>query len=508
VRVIGEEAAASGDSPPYVYAEPRPAALIESLRAFGYTTEAAIADLIDNSITATARHIALDFFWNGQNSYIALHDDGRGMPPDVITAAMRPGDRSPLEERSPNDLGRFGLGLKTASFSQCRELTVASRARAGEISVRRWDLDYVGSVGEWRLLTSPPREIPGVADLLGGTTGTVVVWTRLDRIVGQAAVDDHRAHDRFLQLADRVKRHLAMTFHRFLEGPKRLRLVVNGAAVVPWDPFMTKEPATQVLPVEPLHLNYHRVTVRPYVLPHRSKLSTKAQHDGAGIKGWNAQQGFYIYRNNRILVAGDWLGLGFQKEEHCKLARIALDFTNASDEDWQIDVKKSTARPPAPLVRDLQAIAKFSRDRAQEVYRHRGKVISRKASADFVFAWQQVVRHGRVRYRVNRAHPVVAEALDAPKPERSRLERLLRFVEETVPVPLIGVSIAQTSDEPATPFEGVPSKELALVLRETLQSMVAKGVRANEAVERLATVEPFSNYPALIAELSEQMESP
>jgi Histidine kinase-, DNA gyrase B-, and HSP90-like ATPase len=507
VSVINRVAAADHQSAPYVYAEPRPAALIESLRAFGYTPEAAIADLIDNSITAKAGRIALDFFWNGGDSYISLHDDGIGMSSDVITSAMRPGDRSPREGRSPNDLGRFGLGLKTASFSQCRELTVASRTRTGGVNVRRWDLDYVGSVGEWRLLTSPPDALPAVAGLLGRAAGTVVVWTKPDRIVGDAAVDDHRAHDRFLELADRVKRHLAMTFHRYLEGPKRLGLVVNGATVMPWDPFMTKEPATQALPVEPLHFNNQRVSVRPYVLPHRSKLSTNAQQEGAGIKGWNAQQGFYVYRNNRILVDGDWLGLGFQKEEHCKLARIALDITNAADEDWQIDVKKSTARPPTPLVRDLQAIAKFSRDRAQEVYRHRGKVISRSVSADYVFAWQQVVRHGKVRYRINRAHPVVAEALDGPKPERLRLERLLRFVEETVPIPLIGLSIAQAGDEQASPFEGAASNELAIVLRETLQSLLAKGLRVNEAIERLSTVEPFSSYPALIAELSERMES-
>ena len=487
-------------------AEPRPAALIESLRAFGYTPEAAIADLIDNSITAGAKTVALEFHWDGRDSFIAITDDGRGMTADTLTSAMRPGDRSPLEERSSKDLGRFGLGLKTASFSQCRELTVASHARGSTKAVRRWDLDYVGAVGQWRLLTSGPTGLE--LNNLVPARGTIVIWTQLDRIVGDADVDDADSHDLFLRVADRVHQHLAMTFHRFLEGPRRLRFTINGSAVTGWDPFMTKEPATQYFPAEPLTVNGQRITVRPYVLPHRSKLSTTAQRDGAGMKGWNGQQGFYVYRNNRILVAGDWLGLGFQKEEHCKLARIALDITNASDEAWQIDVKKSTARPPAAIVKDLRGIAKFTRDRAQEIYRHRGKVILRKAAADFVFAWQEVVRHGKVRYRVNREHPVVAKALDVPKPERTRIERLLRFVEETVPLPLIGLTISKALDEPASPFEGVPSKELTAVLRETLQNMVIKGIPPSDALERLAVVEPFSNYPKLIAEIADEIEVP
>jgi hypothetical protein len=488
----------------WVLAEPRPSALIESLRAFGYTPEAAIADLIDNSIAAGSRTVALEFYWAGKDSHISITDDGAGMTADALTSAMRPGDRSPLEERSTKDLGRFGLGLKTASFSQCRELTVASRASRAQPAIRRWDLDYVGSVGQWRLLTTGPDDV----DLFNRVPkrGTVVLWTRLDRVVGDAEVDDADAHDRFLRFADRVRQHLAMTFHRFLEGPRRLRFTINGTAVAAWDPFMTKEPATQVLPAEPLTVLGQRVVVRPYVLPHRSKLSTAAQRDGAGLKGWNGQQGFYVYRNNRILVAGDWLGLGFQKEEHCKLARIALDITNSSDEAWQIDVKKSTARPPAVVAKDLQSIAKFTRDRAQEIYRHRGKVISRKAAADFVFAWQEVVRHGKVRYRLNRKHPVVAEALDVPKSERTRVERLLRFVEETVPLPLIGLTISQAVDEPASPFEGVPSKELTLVLKETLQNMVRKGTRPGDAIQQLAVVEPFSNYPGLTAEIAEEIE--
>jgi anti-sigma regulatory factor (Ser/Thr protein kinase) len=114
--------------------------MIESLRAFGYSTQSAIADLIDNSISAGARNVWVTFLWDGDNSHVIVRDDGRGMDPAALRNAMRPGSRNPLEERDAGDLGRFGLGLKTASFSQCRRLTVASRTDGTPVEVRRWDL--------------------------------------------------------------------------------------------------------------------------------------------------------------------------------------------------------------------------------------------------------------------------------------------------------------------------------------------------------------------------------
>jgi hypothetical protein len=153
------------ESDVYDIAAPRPEALIQSLRAFGYDLSTAIADILDNSISASSKNIAIDFFWNAEDSYISIRDDGCGMSEDELINAMRPGSRSPLEVRSKNDLGRFGLGLKTASFSQCTKLTVASRTKGGSYSTRCWDLSYVTQCGEWCLdpliLNSRIRDIYG-----------------------------------------------------------------------------------------------------------------------------------------------------------------------------------------------------------------------------------------------------------------------------------------------------------------------------------------------------------
>lgn len=176
--------------------EPHADALIESLRAFGYTPASAVADLIDNSISAGARNVWLDFTWGGESSRISIRDDGCGMTRDALVSALRPGSLSPTVQREKHDLGRFGLGLKTASFSQCRRVTVATRASASPLVIRRWDLDYVSQYREWRLLHGAA---PGSEPLINvhEPTGTQVLWDVMDRIVGTAREGDQQAYRRF-----------------------------------------------------------------------------------------------------------------------------------------------------------------------------------------------------------------------------------------------------------------------------------------------------------------------
>ena len=303
------------DAGAYEIVAPHAAALVESLRAFGYTHQGAIADLIDNSISAGARNVWLDFAWDGPASSIAIRDDGSGMTSAQLVSAMRPGSRSPLDKRADDDLGRFGLGLKTASFSQCRRLTVTSKTQKDGGVTRRWDLDYIGRTSEWRLLAGPaPGSESRLALMDEQDCGTQVLWECLDRIVDGSPTDDLRSHRRFLDLVAQVEAHVAMTFHRFLSDRKGISIHVNGRTVEAWDPFLEGSAATWQLGEERLHLHGAAITIRPYILPHHTKIDADTHTRAGGVGGWNAQQGFYVYRNRRLLVAGDWLGLGFQKE--------------------------------------------------------------------------------------------------------------------------------------------------------------------------------------------------
>jgi hypothetical protein len=483
--------------------EPNAPAMIESLRAVGYTVQAAVADLIDNSISAHSRNVWVSFHWDGSRSFVSITDDGDGMDGESLTEAMRLGSRGPLEDRDPSDLGRFGLGLKTASFSQCRRLTVWSRTDAPDFAVRCWDLDYVCETGEWRLLKeAAPGPSARSALLKEPRPKTIVVWENLDRLTDNRPVDDERAHDRFLETIEAVEKHLAMVFHRFLEPPTELAIWINGQPIAPWDPFLRAESATQQLAEETFATDNGRVVVRPFVLPHHTRLSLDVHQRAAGPGGWNARQGFYVYRNRRLLVPGDWLHLGFQKEEHAKLARIQVDIPNTLDSTWQIDVKKSTARPPGALREELRRIAKVTRKRATEIYRHRGKVIARSATRSDSFVWKQIVRHGKVSYRVNREHPFVQDALELAGENRKQVESLIRVIEETVPAPLISLQSSQAPDEQALPFDGATS-EVAGLLQRLFDSLRASGLTREEARVRLAAIEPFNHFAELIAILED-----
>ena len=486
---------------PFEVVRPNASAMIESMRAFGYSTQSAIADLIDNSLSANATTVWIEFFWDGASSYISVTDDGDGMSATELSDAMRLGSRSPREVRAATDLGRFGLGLKTASFSQARRLSVESKRADAIPAVRQWDLDYVAACGDWRLLTSVEsatrKRLPRLADLPHGTT---VLWEHLDRVVGAAGVNDDRAKARFLELAGVVEKHVAMVFHRFLGRPKAFRILIHGQSVEPWDPFLADLPATQRLAEEHLTLHGQRVVVRPFILPHHSRLTLTQHKIAAGVGGWNAQQGFYIYRNRRLLVAGDWLRLGFQKEEHCKLVRIQVDLPNSLDADWSIDVKKATARPPGPLRDDLQRIASVARQRATEIYRHRGKVIARPASQDYAFVWDRVVRRGRTFYRVNREHPLIRATraiLDHDQAES--FDATLRLVEETVPTPLIALDHSQAPEAQATPFEDTPTAGVIAVMERIYISLRADGLSDAAARERISSMEPFQLFPEIVA---------
>lgn len=490
----------SGSEEQYDLVGPRADSLMESLRATGYSLPDAVADLIDNSLTAGARNIWLAFHWAGHDSSVSLMDDGLGMTRPALINAMRMGSQSPLEERAGTDLGRYGLGLKTASISQARSLTVASRVSGDpEINVRRWDLDHIASVRDWHLLKSATAEGNNHLSVLGEMSqGTVVLWEKVDRLVGEDEASDARARRNFLEAARGVEAHIAMVFHRFMRGPKAVAFWINGQRITPWDPFLVDQEATQRLPIEALGEPGAKITVEPYVLPHHSRLTAEEHSMAGGPGGWNAQQGFYVYRNRRLLLAGDWLGLGYRKEEHYKLARILVDLPNSMDKEWDIDVRKSKARPPVFLRDELRRIARITRERAVTVYRHRGKTLARSGQASPIFVWQRSVRSKRVSYVINREHPLIREALQADVLDSSRLHRLLRLIEEYIPIQAIWVDAAEGDETQSQPFDSAPSEELILMIQMLYRAFRISGLSHTEAMARLSSTEAFGDRYELI----------
>lgn len=293
--------------------------------------------------------------------------------------------------RESTDLGRFGLGLKTASFSQCSRLVVASRRQGCPVSVRVWDLATVLKTDDWIVDDElAPEEEALVAPLADVASGTIVLWRRLDRLVGEAQVDDEKSRLDFQRTAREVEGHVAMVFHRYLEGSRpRLRIFVNGNSdefrIRPWDPFCTTHSATQQMPEVRRGSADGFIQLQGFVLPHKDRFEADDYVAAGGPAGWTSQQGFYVYRNQRLLVSGSWLGLGqpkrWARDEQHKLARIRLDVPNSLDSSWSIDIKKSTAKPPLDLREWLTRHAERVRFDAREVFVHRGARITSATQA-------------------------------------------------------------------------------------------------------------------------------
>jgi uncharacterized membrane protein YgcG len=345
------------------------------MRDLGYGFNEAIADLVDNSITAGAHKVDVTFSFDGAESWVRISDDGRGMDAGTITEAMRYGAS---REYEADDLGKFGLGLKTASMSQCRCLTVASRTSkaVARVEARQLDLDYIEENDVWDILIVGADERPdALVEPLRTGRGTVVLWEYLDRILTYQDPGGGWARRHMISLAGELDAHLGMVFHRFLAGEvprKKLRIRINGSAVEPWDPFARDEPKTETGATQDLELSTPEgsgiVHMAPFVLPPKASFSSEAAWRRlAGPNAWNRQQGFYIYRANRLIQSGGWSNLR-TADEHTKLARIALLFSPELDAAFGINVAKMRVSLPPELAARIEEPVNRIVRRARMVY--------------------------------------------------------------------------------------------------------------------------------------------
>lgn len=474
-------------------AAPSAASLIEAMRDIGYTLETALADVIDNAITARAKVIQVIYDTNASEPFLAIVDDGDGMGGKELLDAMRPGSQSPTTLRKAEDLGRFGLGLKTASFSQARCLTVVSRQK-DETVAARWDLDLVVDRDDWVLQLPPefdPATLPGF-DLLG-KKGTAVVWQKLDRIAD--GTSGSSLADHMLDRLDSARRHLELVFHRFLQGDvRKVRIVMNGRDLEPFDPFHTKSLATQRLPVEPIRVGGQEVVVEAFVLPHHGKVSAVDWDRYAGEGGYLKNQGFYVYRGGRLIIHGTWFRLAKQSEL-TKLARVKIDMPNGLDTLWKIDVRKASAQPPYVVRQRLKSLIEQIAEPSRRVYTSRGHRMTSESQA---VLWHRRVDKGLVSYEINRDHPLLAHVTDGLSGTQvSELETYLKGIERAFPVDAVFSDAA--SDPKAVSQTTLGKDDLEAFVALTVRVMVAQGASLEAILNDLHRAEPYrSNW--LLAE--------
>ncbi len=475
---------------------------MSSLRGVGYSLETAIADIVDNSIAAGARTIEIGLDWNAGDPTITILDDGGGMPEPVLLEAMRFGGMGPGTERAVTDLGRFGLGLKTASLSQCRQFTVASKTPGG-FAAFTWDIDAIEhGDGGWNLIEGTMGAHCGALDVLRSKlTGTLVIWRKVDF----GRLEDRPDASAFLADAERLDRHLGMVFHRFIQGDAQpIDIRINHSRVEAWDPFLQAHDATIPQPAQRIKSPAGPVTVRAFVLPHRDRFRSDGEFDRAGgPEGWNAQQGFYVYRQKRLLSAGGWLGLGgsraWTREEPSRLARIRIDIPNSADQDWRIDIRKAIARPPDAIRKRLQTIADDVRRKAREVFVHRGLYGARQKDAEVSRIWQVNSDTSGRRYTINRDHELIQLLRARLGTNADLLDSVIDLIERTVPVERVWLDVT----ERGTPAgQAKDDTELTNAAATVVALMKQAGIPFDDAVAKVATMDPFDRVQDLLGKLT------
>lgn len=467
-------------------------ALIDSIRSIGYTFESAIADIIDNSIAADAKTVTIRFS-PYEEPYVAILDDGDGMTSDALTNAMRHGCCNPCDPRADDDLGRFGLGLKTASLSQCRRLIVISRQERNTYA-RCWDLDTILQDADWTLLDLDSDEIekmPLLQELNRQKSGTLVIWQQLDRLVsGERNMEEAMSENMSL-----AHDHLALIFHRYLEnevGQKKINLIINGKVIVAIDPFLSEHKATEPLPMEEILIDGHRIKIKPFILPHLSKLSREELALAGGEDGLRRQQGFYIYRNRRLIIWGTWFRL-IRKDELTKLARVRVDIPNTLDHLWALDVKKATAFPPEAVRVNLRRVVERIASGSKRVYRFRGRKTS---EGSLVHVWDRIKGRDGIFYKINRNHPMAAAMLHGMnEKELCLFDMFLKTLEMTFPVDSL---YADMASEKQVDTEEAGVGDMLKTLADNLMSVAATVDGGQQRLlAELHMLDPFCMYPEI-----------
>lgn len=479
--------------------------LMVSMRAMGYSFESAIADIIDNSISADARTVQLKFPIDPMESYVAICDDGWGMDQDELFDAMKYGSEQKRYGRSESDLGRFGLGLKAASLSQCRKLTVISK-KNNQLSAFMWDLDVIEKKKDWFIVECSQdqiRQFKFVNWFDGIENGTIVLWECFD-LIEKASGSVYSA---LMKYQESVSDYLSLIFHRYLNRPasNRITIAINNYQLLGLDPFLENHNKTNVrkrieIPVADSTGIERMVVVQPYVLPFQKDLTTEDKRLSGGIENYRSKQGFYIYRNERLIVWGKWFGR--HRDELTKYARIKVDIPNTLDDIWGIDIKKQSAEIPVSIRNRLNRAVDDAMDTAIKAQTYRGRVEKVDEEVDYI--WDRIKERGnQYIYRINRNSRIFDLIRGHVDDDVwTYIDMVLEEIENSVPYQQIYIDKSQNKIDDSISEERTAEIEAKARMLISMALNMGRNDK-KQIIENMFVSEPFSKYPKLRDKLLE-----
>ena len=474
-------------------APPKPKATINSFKSFGYSLNTAVADILDNSISAGARNIRIKLMWEGEDSYLTIEDDGDGMTKDKLIEAMTPGSKDPEEVRRVDDLGRFGMGLKSASFSQAKRLTVATKKEGDKFIYRTWDLDFIKD--QWTLLNYISDESYLVN--FPFKKGTIILWEKLYKLIPEEYSEKLRDKfkDDFYTRLDGLRRHLELVFHKYIEAGE-IEIRLNERVIEAWNPFLTD--SVGVVTNEEV---VNGVMVRIHILPHVSKIRDISERIDYERMDLMKYQGFYLYRNKRLITYGGWNGL-YKNDEFSKLARVEVNIGNEYDSEWSIDILKSKASPPLAVRDQLKVYARKARNESAMVYRTKGKkrVKQFKETAEYEYSpvWNTYEKDNKAFYELNKDHFLLKNFLKKESITKGELKSLLKLVSQTIPVDSILYYQNKDSNLNELRTEPAIDKEKLAMAQATYDHFRSQGFEKDKCIAFLLLTDPFDKCPEIV----------
>lgn len=498
---------------------PRANYLMGSMRFMGYSFCDAVADVIDNSISAGAKNIRVLFPKTPDESpFVGILDDGHGMSDKELLRAMCYGSQSNEKDREENDLGRFGLGMKSASLSQCKIMTVVSR-KNNITSAYRWDYDEVSknsNGGKWyvlKLSEDEIKELPCYEEFSNNESGTLVVWEDFDVIRkangGQVFQPLTKHRDELTgrkgaSIHDYKPGHLALIYHRFIKEDK-IKIFVNYGEIKPLDPFLENRSVMSHAPIkQPLkdsHGNKQYIKITPYTLPFITSLSDEEKELIGGAENMNKMQGYYIYRGKRLIKYGTWFGL--PRHEVSKYGRVKVDIPNSMDDIWKVDVMKRSATIPTELKNLLDKTINDLIGKSTKQTNHRGRDVTSKKEKQ-VFVWNRLeARKGFYSYSINRDNYFIQAVLQGlPDDQKSKVEMMLSEIERNIPIHQMHLDHDVNKIDTESDKEDISDLLEQAIMAVEWQHVMGKNYQ--DAVNSILTAEQFRNSEELKKRLNQK----
>lgn len=484
---------------------PNAAILISSMRSIGYDFETAVSDIIDNSITANAKNINIFFpVGTGLKLYLQIFDDGDGMTENELFEAMRFG--SIKNERGINDLGRFGLGLKTASISQCKRLIVISK-KEDKMFGFCWDIDIILKEQTWEMQELSINEIlktPNIDKFINLDSFTVVHWENFDSISKDVTIFQDE-NDVFFRKISQTDKHLALVFHRFITDG--LNIQINNRSIRKIDPFLQYHNKTAIKPEQMITTKTsngltEKIKIQMFVLPFHKDLSNE-DYESLGGQDEIDSQGFYIYRNKRLMIHGTWFKIK-PKAELSRNARIKIDIPNTLDDLWSIDIKKERAIIPGVLLEQLRKEVSDAVEKSKKIYEYKGTLETKKGS---IWNKREDLRDKNVYYEINKESELIQELINTLDDKNiMKIQKLFTLIELSLPYRDIYNSVSDKKD-----VNKADDNQTDMILLEAFslaqKTLKTQNLGVLSIVEKICSYEPFRSAnikESLLVKLNER----